>query len=110
MRRADREVTDPVKIREIITSCDCCRLGLCDGERAYVVPLDFGLEERDGGGNEFPGLGAGVCAVDGLPVVIPLAEADHLPAPAGRALCLLFPRRERGPEDGPHPPDRLGRL
>ena len=48
MRRADREVTDPVKIREIITSCDCCRLGLCDGERAYVVPLDFGLEERDG--------------------------------------------------------------
>ena len=48
MRRADREVTDPVKIREIITSCDCCRLGLCDGERAYVVPLDFGFEERDG--------------------------------------------------------------
>ena len=48
MRRADREVTDPVKIRGIITSCDCCRLGLCDGERAYVVPLDFGLEERDG--------------------------------------------------------------
>ncbi|RAZ95235.1 pyridoxamine 5'-phosphate oxidase family protein, partial [Klebsiella oxytoca] len=48
MRRTDREVTDPVKIREIITSCDCCRLGFCDGERAYVVPLDFGFEERDG--------------------------------------------------------------
>ena len=48
MRRKDREVTDPVKIREIITACDCCRLGLCDGERAYVVPLDFGFAEEDG--------------------------------------------------------------
>ena len=42
MRRKDREVTDPVKIREIITACDCCRLGLCGGGRAYVVPMDFG--------------------------------------------------------------------
>lgn len=48
MRRKDREVTDPVKIREIITNCDCCRLGLCDGERAYIVPLNFGFTERDG--------------------------------------------------------------
>ena len=48
MRRKDREVTDPVKIREIITACDCCRLGLCDGERAYVVPLNFGFTERNG--------------------------------------------------------------
>ncbi len=48
MRRTDREVTDPVKIREIITGCSCCRLGLCDGGRAYVVPLDFGFTEKDG--------------------------------------------------------------
>lgn len=48
MRRTDREVTDPVKIREIITACDCCRLGLRDGERTYVVPLDFGFVEEDG--------------------------------------------------------------
>ena len=48
MRRKDREVTDPVRIREIIARCDCCRLGLCDGERAYVVPLDFGFAEEDG--------------------------------------------------------------
>ena len=48
MRRKDREVTDPVKIREIITACDCCRLGLCDGERAYIVPMDFGFTEQDG--------------------------------------------------------------
>lgn len=48
MRRKDREVTDPVKIREIMTGCNCCRLGFCDGGRAYVVPLSFGFAEADG--------------------------------------------------------------
>ena len=48
MRRKDREVTDSVRIREIIASCDCCRLGLCDGDKAYIVPLDFGFVEKDG--------------------------------------------------------------
>ena len=32
MRRKDREVTDFSKITEIISSCDCCRLGFVDGE------------------------------------------------------------------------------
>lgn len=48
MRRKDRAVTDPVIIREIITACTCCRLGLCDGGRAYIVPLNFGFVEKDG--------------------------------------------------------------
>ncbi|EOS66127.1 hypothetical protein C816_01982 [Oscillibacter sp. 1-3] len=48
MRRKDREVTEPGKIREIIAACDCCRLGLCEDGRAYIVPLDFGFTERDG--------------------------------------------------------------
>ena len=48
MRRKDRAVTDPDKIREIISACTCCRLGLCDGERAYIVPLNFGFVEKDG--------------------------------------------------------------
>ncbi len=48
MRRRDREVTDPAKIREIITNCTCCRLGLCDGGRAYIVPLNFGFAEEKG--------------------------------------------------------------
>ncbi|MEY8386590.1 pyridoxamine 5'-phosphate oxidase family protein [Oscillospiraceae bacterium 38-13] len=48
MRRRDREITDSVKIREIITACSCCRLGLRDGEKAYIVPLDFGFVEREG--------------------------------------------------------------
>jgi len=48
MRRNDREVTDPARIREIVAACTCCRLGLCDGGKAYIVPLNFGFAERDG--------------------------------------------------------------
>lgn len=48
MRRKDREVTDPARIRGIIAACGCCRLGLCGEGRAYVVPLDFGFVEKEG--------------------------------------------------------------
>ena len=43
MRRKDREVTDPAAIDEIIRRCDCCRLGLRDGDEVYIVPLNFGF-------------------------------------------------------------------
>lgn len=48
MRRKDREVTDAQKIRAVIEACQCCRLGFCDGEKAYIVPLNFGYEEKEG--------------------------------------------------------------
>ena len=48
MRRKDREVTAPERIREIIQACDCIRLGICDGDTAYVVPLSFGFTEGGG--------------------------------------------------------------
>lgn len=48
MRRKDREVTDGQRIGEIIESCQCCRLGLCDGGKAYIVPMNFGYEEKQG--------------------------------------------------------------
>ena len=48
MRRKDREITDPAKIKEIISSCHCCRLGFNDNGRVYIVPLNFGFEEREG--------------------------------------------------------------
>lgn len=48
MRRKDREVTDGAKIREIISSCHCLRLGLVDNGRAYIVPLNFGFKESEG--------------------------------------------------------------
>lgn len=48
MRRKDREIGDPEKINEMIRACHCCRLGFQDGEDVYIVPLNFGFEERDG--------------------------------------------------------------
>ena len=47
MRRKDREVTDSQKIREIILSCRCCRLGFYDNGEVYIVPLDFGYYENN---------------------------------------------------------------
>lgn len=47
MRRKDREITDRIKISEIIKACHCCRLGFNDGGNVYIVPLNFGYE-KDG--------------------------------------------------------------
>ena len=47
MRRKEREVTDRKKIREIILSCSCCRVGFYDDGEIYIVPLDFGYSEDD---------------------------------------------------------------
>ena len=48
MRRKDREITDPEKIRAVIGECAVCRLGLADGKRVYVVPVNFGHVEEAG--------------------------------------------------------------
>jgi len=47
MRRRDREITDNEKIKEIIKACDCCRLGLNDNGKVYIVPLNFGYSNID---------------------------------------------------------------
>lgn len=48
MRRKDREITDVNLINEIIQACDCCRLGMKDGDGIYVVPLNFGYHYVNG--------------------------------------------------------------
>ena len=42
MRRSERELRDPAEIDAIIARCDCCRVGLRDGEEVYIVPMNFG--------------------------------------------------------------------
>jgi hypothetical protein len=44
MIRTEREITDPEEIREIIAGANVCRLGMCEGERPYVVPVCFGVD------------------------------------------------------------------
>ena len=46
MRRKDREVTDTMKINNIISRCTCCRIGFYDNGEVYIVPLSFGYEVK----------------------------------------------------------------
>ena len=46
MRRQEREVRDGRQIRDILETGLVCRLGLCDGQQPYVVPMMYGY--RDG--------------------------------------------------------------
>ena len=47
MRRKEREVTDSIRIAEIMNRCTCCRIGFYDDGEVYIVPLNFGYEARD---------------------------------------------------------------
>ena len=47
MRRKDREITDSIRIADIINRCTCCRIGFYDNGEVYIVPLNFGYETRD---------------------------------------------------------------
>ncbi|MBQ5954930.1 MAG: pyridoxamine 5'-phosphate oxidase family protein [Firmicutes bacterium] len=49
MRRKDREIKEHNEIVEVIRNCDICRLGLVDGEYAYILPLNFGMEQDEEG-------------------------------------------------------------
>ena len=48
MRRKDTEVTRREDLLEMIARFKVCRLGLWDGTEVYMVPLNFGYEDRDG--------------------------------------------------------------
>jgi nitroimidazol reductase NimA-like FMN-containing flavoprotein (pyridoxamine 5'-phosphate oxidase superfamily) len=45
MRRSDREITDPSGIMNVLRDAGVCRMGLCDGEKPYVVPMNYGFRE-----------------------------------------------------------------
>lgn len=47
MRRKDREVTDSVRIADIISRCTCLRIGFQDDGEVYIVPLNFGYAVKD---------------------------------------------------------------
>ena len=46
MRRKDKEITDTAIIEEILSKATVCRLGLCEENQPYVVPLCFGYEDN----------------------------------------------------------------
>ncbi len=46
MRRNDKQINDAAVIDGILGRAGVCRLGLCDGDRPYVVPVCFGYEDN----------------------------------------------------------------
>lgn len=48
MRRKDREVAAPDEIAAILEKCPVGHLALSDGDRAYVVPLNFAWRTAEG--------------------------------------------------------------
>ena len=48
MRRKDREITDRNEIMNMLSMMDTVRIALNDPEGAYIIPLSFGYEERNG--------------------------------------------------------------
>ena len=46
MRRKDKEISDPGKIEAVLKKAQIIHLGLLDGDRPYIVPLNFGYAEN----------------------------------------------------------------
>ncbi len=44
MRRKEREIIDFKEIVDVLKRCNTIRLGICDGEIPYVVPVSFGIQ------------------------------------------------------------------
>jgi len=48
MRRHDREITDRAEMLQVIRQCDVCRIALNGDGYPYILPLNFGMEEKNG--------------------------------------------------------------
>ena len=46
MRRSDKEIKNKTLIDQVLSESEICRIGLLDGDRAYIVPMNYGY--RDG--------------------------------------------------------------
>jgi len=46
MRRSDKQIKDPELLLEILNQSQICRIALCDGEKPYLVPMNFGYSEN----------------------------------------------------------------
>jgi uncharacterized protein len=46
MRKKDKEITDPEVLESIIQRATVCHLGLCADNSPYIVPLNFGYQDR----------------------------------------------------------------
>ena len=48
MRRKDRELVDIMKILSVMQQCQVCHLAFYDEGYPYIIPMNFGLDYKDG--------------------------------------------------------------
>ncbi|MDD4797385.1 MAG: pyridoxamine 5'-phosphate oxidase family protein [Eubacteriales bacterium] len=48
MRRTDRQVTDMQALQQILDTCKVCRIAMADGDRPYLVPMNYGYRLAGG--------------------------------------------------------------
>ena len=46
MRKKERQITDETVLEKILNTAKVCRLAMVDGDKPYVVPLNFGYKEK----------------------------------------------------------------
>ena len=46
MRRKDKEITDKKEMKQIFNEAKVCRIGIVDGKKAYIVPMNFGYKDN----------------------------------------------------------------
>lgn len=46
MRRSDKEIRDKNTIEEILREAQVCRIALCNDNKPYIVPMNFGFEDN----------------------------------------------------------------
>jgi hypothetical protein len=46
MRRKQHEITDQGIIENILSKSEVCRLGIMDGDKPYIVPLNYGYKDN----------------------------------------------------------------
>ena len=46
MQKKDKEIKDVAAIEDILSNASVCRLGLCENDQPYIVPLCFGYKDN----------------------------------------------------------------
>ncbi len=46
MRRKDKEITDKKEMEQIFNEAKVCRIGIFDGKKPYIVPMNFGYKDN----------------------------------------------------------------
>ena len=85
MRRNDKEITDPQKVEAILKKAQIIHIGMLDGDRPYIIPLNFGYADntiyfhcaREGKKLDLIKLNNTVCFQTQIDVRV--LNADHVP-------------------------------